>query len=478
MQYVFSGFLSYDNAFSTLSQLLQEYKDRPAIFGVDLEILTKREGRRIPAFIVETLDYIDRHLTNVQGIFRISASSTATSRVQNAIDRGEQIDWAGYPDPHLAPNLLKKFFRDLPTPLVPFDIYTCFITLSKTVTSPDTEPEIVEQKLKNALELMPMVNRMILARLLRFLKGVVSCSEQNMMGLTNIATIWGPLLLKSSEGNAEYLMNPESLSEVKDCVELVKLLIVHCDNLFEGEALRTKEKVSTDRGRYAAMPKVLTGSAPKTDTEEIGKDRYKVKGKYDSGVLKYGSGVMSLDNDSALRKRSTSQLLREKFKMKSITEDQREKIGQQMESEGIKGHTERHTEEHTEEHTEGHTEGQTGQIEGHTSSRARPPRRGKKPNVLLSLKRPIIEKEENSEDSQDQQEEGTPKATNLEDSSKENSQTEQNSQTTTTQESPLKRPQSGKIDQTNLVSSSTESIGSSGGSRPPPKKPPPPTPKQ
>ena len=308
--YQFRGFFAFESAWNMINELFQQYSNRPAVFGVDIGKLADREGRRIPTFLVETIDYIENNLLSTQGIFRISASSMVQTRIQNAIDRGQQIDWTEYNDPHLAPNLLKKFFRDSPTPLIPYEIYNCFIMLSATIPNIQDDPELLKAKLKNALDLMPTKNRMILAKLCKFLTHVSEKSDANMMGLSNLATIWGPLLLKS-ESESNVLVNPESLNEVKQSVDLVKLLILHSDSIFEIESIRTKEKVSTEKGRYDQLSKVLTGQFD-VDNSSDAKDKYKVKDKYHSGVL-------SDMSDRASKRRSTSSMLREKFRKDTKT---------------------------------------------------------------------------------------------------------------------------------------------------------------
>lgn len=52
---------------------------------------------------------------------------SALVEAQEKIDSGKRIEYSELPDPHIAPALFKQFLRELPEPLLTFELYGDFI---------------------------------------------------------------------------------------------------------------------------------------------------------------------------------------------------------------------------------------------------------------------------------------------------------------------------------------------------------------
>jgi len=63
------------------------------------------------------------------GLFRISASSSVVEYYKSQYDQGVDVGFANCNDPHIAANLLKMYFRELPEPLFTFELYDAFIAI-------------------------------------------------------------------------------------------------------------------------------------------------------------------------------------------------------------------------------------------------------------------------------------------------------------------------------------------------------------
>lgn len=83
----------------------------------------RNKGNVIPSVVTSTTEYLLKDGLNCHGIFRRSANVQALMAVQKQIDDGELIDYASYNDPNLAAAVLKCFCRQLPKPLLTFDLY-------------------------------------------------------------------------------------------------------------------------------------------------------------------------------------------------------------------------------------------------------------------------------------------------------------------------------------------------------------------
>ena len=66
---------------------------------------------------------------HVEGIFRISASSTKLQKYKNEYNRGLPVEFPEKIDPHTVAGLLKLYLRELPEPVIPFNMYSSFVQL-------------------------------------------------------------------------------------------------------------------------------------------------------------------------------------------------------------------------------------------------------------------------------------------------------------------------------------------------------------
>ena len=73
------------------SQNLTSYDDLPPlrpVFGVSLEDLLKRDGSAIPLIVYQCLQAVDLFGLDVEGIYRLSGSSTHVARLRAIFDNG------------------------------------------------------------------------------------------------------------------------------------------------------------------------------------------------------------------------------------------------------------------------------------------------------------------------------------------------------------------------------------------------------
>lgn len=94
-------------------------------FGVPLEDLMGYHGEKggIPRPVKDAIQFLRDTGLEEEGLFRRSASSSMLRSAQEAYDRGNVVSLETFGDPHLAAVLLKKYLRDLPTPIFPEALY-------------------------------------------------------------------------------------------------------------------------------------------------------------------------------------------------------------------------------------------------------------------------------------------------------------------------------------------------------------------
>jgi len=93
---------------STLTSTSQNptaYDDLPSlrpVFGVSLEDLLKRDGSAIPLIVYQCLQAVDLFGLDVEGIYRLSGSTSHVSRLRAMFDNGE---WWHEGGPHIVRRL-------------------------------------------------------------------------------------------------------------------------------------------------------------------------------------------------------------------------------------------------------------------------------------------------------------------------------------------------------------------------------------
>ena len=109
------------------------------IFGVDLTTLVKATNSIRPIIVEKCVEEIEKRkgALESEGLYRVSGFNDAIEELRLALDRGDNVDLsdvAKYNDIHLICSLLKLYLRQLPIPLITFEVYNRLIdTLSKIV---------------------------------------------------------------------------------------------------------------------------------------------------------------------------------------------------------------------------------------------------------------------------------------------------------------------------------------------------------
>lgn len=95
------------------------------VFGIPLATLQTRspEQTPYPQVMTETVAYMRASGLNKEGIFRRSANMYTVKEVVEKYNNGIRVDYEQYGDVHLAAVILKTFLRELPSPLLSFQLY-------------------------------------------------------------------------------------------------------------------------------------------------------------------------------------------------------------------------------------------------------------------------------------------------------------------------------------------------------------------
>ncbi|KAM3938439.1 rho GTPase-activating protein 24 isoform 2-T2 [Leptodactylus fuscus] len=167
------------------------------IFGQKLEDTVryeKRYGARLAPMLVEQcVDFIRQRGLTEEGLFRLPGQANLVKELQDAFDCGEKPSFDSNTDVHTVASLLKLYLRELPEPVIPYSKYEDFLSCAKQLSK---EEESGVAELLKQVKSLPTVNYNLLKYICRFLDEVQSYSGVNKMSVQNLATVFGPNILR------------------------------------------------------------------------------------------------------------------------------------------------------------------------------------------------------------------------------------------------------------------------------------------
>ncbi|KAM8800932.1 rho GTPase-activating protein 24 isoform 3-T5 [Rhynchonycteris naso] len=202
------------------------------IFGQKLEDTVryeKRYGNRLaPVLVEQCVDFIRQRGLKEEGLFRLPGQANLVKELQDAFDCGEKPSFDSNTDVHTVASLLKLYLRELPEPVIPYAKYEDFLSCAKLLSK---EEEAGVKELAKQVKSLPVVNYNLLKYICRFLDEVQSYSGVNKMSVQNLATVFGPNILRPK------VEDPLTIMEGTVVVQqLMSMMISKHDCLFPKDA--------------------------------------------------------------------------------------------------------------------------------------------------------------------------------------------------------------------------------------------------
>ncbi|XP_006018141.1 rho GTPase-activating protein 24 isoform X5 [Alligator sinensis] len=210
------------------------------IFGQKLEDTVqyeKRYGNRLAPMLVEQcVDFIRLQGLKEEGLFRLPGQANLVKELQDAFDCGEKPSFDSNTDVHTVASLLKLYLRELPEPVIPYAKHEDFLSCAKLLSK---EEEMGLKELVKQVQSLPPVNFNLLKYICRFLDEVQSYSGVNKMSVQNLATVFGPNILRPKVENPLTIMEGTVLVQ-----QLMSVMISKHEELFPKDAdLQTRQEV-------------------------------------------------------------------------------------------------------------------------------------------------------------------------------------------------------------------------------------------
>lgn len=204
-------------------------KAAPRAFGVRLEeCQPAAENQRVPLIVAACCRVVEARGLESTGIYRVPGNNAVVSSLQQQLNRGPgdiNLQDERWQDLNVISSLLKSFFRKLPEPLFTNDKYSDFIEANRI--------EDARERMKTLRKLirdLPGHYYETLKFLVGHLKTIADHSEQNKMEPRNLALVFGPTLVRTSEDNMT-----DMVTHMPDRYKIVETLIQHSDWFFSDE---------------------------------------------------------------------------------------------------------------------------------------------------------------------------------------------------------------------------------------------------
>ncbi|XP_028284942.1 active breakpoint cluster region-related protein [Parambassis ranga] len=165
----------------------------PPVFCVPIKTVAQQEGVLVPHLVRCCVEEVERRGMDEVGIYRISGASSDISMLRMAFNSNlrEAVTRLRSTEVNAVSGILKLYFRELPEPLIPAEL---FQALARTLDIQDLKSRLVS--MLSLLQSCPDANRHTFLYLLRHLQRVSERQEVNKMTLLNLATVFGPSLLR------------------------------------------------------------------------------------------------------------------------------------------------------------------------------------------------------------------------------------------------------------------------------------------
>ncbi|XP_055052254.1 rho GTPase-activating protein 32 isoform X1 [Misgurnus anguillicaudatus] len=243
----------------TKQKLKQRGILKERVFGCDLGEHLLNSGHDVPQVIRSCTEFIERHGV-VDGIYRLSGISSNIQKLRHEFDSEDVPDLTKdtyVQDIHSVGSLCKLYFRELPNPLLTYQLYEKF---SDAVSAATDEERLI--KVHDVIQQLPPPHYRTLEFLMRHLSCMGTYSKVTNMHYKNLAIVWAPNLLRSKQIESACFSGTSAFMEVRVQSVVVEFILNHVDALFSPK-LSTLIRQSTGHATLA-RPKSLLVSSPST----------------------------------------------------------------------------------------------------------------------------------------------------------------------------------------------------------------------
>ncbi|XP_053331498.1 rho GTPase-activating protein 30 [Spea bombifrons] len=215
-------------------QKVKKKASKDKVFGCDLLEHLQVSGSEVPQVLKCCTEFVEEQGI-VDGIYRLCGISSNVQKLRQEfeMERNPDLNKDTYlQDVHCVSSLCKAYFRQLPNPLLTYQLYDKF---ADAIAIQLEQDRLV--KIKDVLKELPRPHYRTLEFLMRHLVRMASFSSQTNMHARNLAIVWAPNLLRSKDIEASGFSGTAAFMEVRIQSIVVEFILTHVDQLFGDEPL-------------------------------------------------------------------------------------------------------------------------------------------------------------------------------------------------------------------------------------------------
>ncbi|XP_063302540.1 rho GTPase-activating protein 31 [Pelobates fuscus] len=235
-------------------------KGSSGAFGCDLTEYLETSGQNVPLVLKSCAEFIETHGV-VDGIYRLSGVTSNIQKLRQEFGSDQCPDLTKevyLQDIHCVGSLCKLYFRELPNPLLTYQLYKKFTdAVSCTV-----EGEQLSQ-IQNVIQELPPSHYRTLEYLSKHLTNIASHSAMTNMHIRNLALVWAPNLLRSKEIEDAGCNGDAAFLEVRVQQVVIEFILNNVDQIFNKNPPSSPKPFPRDECRVIVKSMTLpSGSSP------------------------------------------------------------------------------------------------------------------------------------------------------------------------------------------------------------------------
>uniref|UniRef100_A0A3B3QQT1 Myosin IXA n=1 Tax=Paramormyrops kingsleyae TaxID=1676925 RepID=A0A3B3QQT1_9TELE len=186
----------------------------PRQFSVEVSRLTS-EDRVVPLVVEKLINYIEMHGLYTEGIYRKSGSANKIKELKQGLDADVNSTNLDDYNIHVIASVFKQWLRDLPNPLLTFELYEEFL---RAMGLQDKKEMI--RGVYSMIDQLSRTHLSTLERLMFHLVRIVLQEETNRMSANALAIVFAPCILRCPD-SIDPLQSVQDISKTTACVELI-----------------------------------------------------------------------------------------------------------------------------------------------------------------------------------------------------------------------------------------------------------------
>ncbi|XP_054622592.1 rho GTPase-activating protein 30 [Dunckerocampus dactyliophorus] len=232
-----------------MRRVRRKVANKEKVFGCDLLEHLNTSSQDIPQVLRCCTEFVEQHGI-VDGIYRLSGVSSNIQKLRSEFESDGTPDLnkeVYLQDIHCVSSLCKAYFRELPNPLLTYQLYDKF---AEAVAVQLEEERLV--KIRDVLKELPVPHYRTLEFLMCHLVKMASYSPETNMHARNLAIVWAPNLLRSKDIEVSGFNGTAAFMEVRIQSIVVEFILTHVAQLF------SEPSVSCNRRKSLPSPVAIS----------------------------------------------------------------------------------------------------------------------------------------------------------------------------------------------------------------------------